>query len=139
MSRNGKDYHRDPEVVKRMARLMMQGAVMLAETCPICGLPLFRLRSGEVICPVHGRVLIVSSDEEAEEARIDSVVGRIESYATSRVEELLGKGSPGEILEWLKVVEAAERIRKLRGERRMLETGKSQAERRGSSSGGRGE
>jgi len=139
VSRNGRDYHRDPEVVKRMARLMMQGAVMLAETCPICGLPLFRLRSGEVICPVHGRVLIVSSDEEAEEARIDSVVGRVESYATSRVEELLGKGSPGEILEWLKVVEAAERIRKLRGERRSLESSKPQAGRRGSSSGGRGE
>ena len=115
------DPARDPEVVRKMARLMMQGAVMLAERCPICGLPLFRLRNGQVICPVHGRVLIVSSEEEAEEARLDNTIRMVESYAASRVESLLREGDPGELLEWLRVIEAAERIRSLRLERRSRE------------------
>ena len=114
----GRDPARDPEVVKRMARLMMQGAVMLAERCPICGLPLFRLRNGEVVCPVHGRVMIVSSEEEAEELRLDHTIRMVESYAASKVRGLLEEDRPGELLEWLKVIEAAERIRSLRWERR---------------------
>ena len=115
---SGGDPARDPEIVKKMARLMMQGAVMLAERCPICGLPLFRLKNGQVICPVHGRVLIVSSEEEAEEARLDNTIRRVESYAASKVESLLRDGDPVELLEWLRVIEAAERIRSLRLERR---------------------
>ena len=117
------DLHRDPRVVKRMAQLMMQGAVMLAETCPICGLPLFRLRNGEVICPVHGRVVIVSSDEEAREVEIDSVVRDVEHYAAMKVRELMEQGDPREILEWLHVIEASERIRGLRRERGKPKTG----------------
>ncbi|GAB6148162.1 Sjogren's syndrome/scleroderma autoantigen 1 family protein [Stetteria hydrogenophila] len=106
------------EAVKRMAALLQQGAAMLAETCPICGLPLFRLRSGEVVCPIHGRVVIVSSDEEAREVEIDAVVAGVEYEAASRIRDLLGSGSPREIREWLEVIEAAERIRGLREARR---------------------
>jgi len=38
------------DVVRKMANLMMQGAVMLDKTCPLDGLPLFRLRTGEIVC-----------------------------------------------------------------------------------------
>ncbi len=117
MSGEKRDLYRDPRVVKKMAQLMMQGAVMLAETCPVCGLPLFRLRSGEVVCPVHGRIVIVSSEDEAREVEIDAVVRDVEHYAASRVRELMAKGDPREILEWLRVIEASERIRGLRRER----------------------
>ena len=113
-----RDPARDPEVVRKMARMMMQGAVMLAERCPICGLPLFRLRNGDIVCPVHGKVLIVSSEEEAEEARLDSTIRMVEKYAASKVEGLIGRGEPGDILEWLRVIEAVERIKKLRHEAR---------------------
>lgn len=37
------------EVVKKMSDLMRSGAVMLEHTCPLCGLPLFRIKSGEVL------------------------------------------------------------------------------------------
>jgi len=111
---SGRDPRRDPEVVKKMAQLMMQGAVMLQETCPLDGLPLFRLRTGEVVCPVHGRVVMVSSEEEAKEVEVDSVVKSIEHYAALRARESMEKGDPQAILDWLKVIESVERIRGLR-------------------------
>jgi len=117
------DPARDPEIVRKMARMMMQGAVMLAERCPICGLPLFRLRNGDIVCPVHGKVLIVSSEEEAEEARLDSTIRMVEKYAASKVEGLIGRGEPDSILEWLRVIEAVERIKRLRQEARAGERG----------------
>jgi len=111
---SGRDPRRDPEVVKKMAQLMMQGAVMLQETCPLDGLPLFRLRTGEVVCPVHGRVVMVSSEEEAREVEVDSVVRSIEHYAAVKARESMEKGDPQAILDWLKVIESVERIRGLR-------------------------
>ncbi|MCE4627793.1 MAG: hypothetical protein F7C34_01400 [Desulfurococcales archaeon] len=114
MSEKPRDPSRDPEVVKKMARLMMQGAVMLAERCPICGLPLFRLKSGDIVCPIHGRVMIVSSEEEADEIKLDSTIRLVEKYAASRVEGLIGEEDPSRILEWLRVIEAVERIKQLR-------------------------
>lgn len=106
------------KAMKKMVALLQQGATMLAESCPICGLPLFRLKSGEVVCPIHGRVVIVSSDEEAREVEIDSVIDMVEYEAASRVRGLLQSGEPGEIKEWLEVIELAERIKGLRESRR---------------------
>jgi UPF0148 protein len=106
-----------PDAMKRMVQLLQQGAVMLAETCPICGLPLFRLKSGEVVCPVHGRVVIVSSDEEEREVHIEEAVKLAEYRAALRVQEALERGEAEEVLRWLNVIEAAERIRGLRSQR----------------------
>lgn len=117
-----RDYYKDKEVVKKMAQLMMQGAVMLGETCPICGLPLFRLRNGDVACPVHGKIILVSSEEEAREVEVDSIVSEVEHYAARKVRELLSQDKPSEILEWLRVIEAGERIRELREKRRKPKT-----------------
>ncbi len=110
----GGDPAKDPRVVKKMAQLMMQGAVMLAETCPIDGLPLFRLRSGEVVCPVHGRVMLVSSEGEAREAEVDAIIESIVYTAAGRAKSGLEKGEPDEVMKWLQVLETAERIRSLR-------------------------
>ena len=107
----------DPKVVKRMAELVMRGGVMLGETCPLDGLPLFRMKSGDVVCPVHGKVIVVSSDEEAMEAEIDAIIKSVEYHAAKAVRDEMVKGDPVRILEWLNVIDAVERIRKLRDER----------------------
>ncbi len=122
MSTTTKDPAKDPEIVKKMARMMMQGAVMLAERCPICGLPLFRLRNGDIVCPIHGKVLIVSDEKEADEIRLDNTISMVEKYAASKVEGLIGSGSPDEILDWLRVIEAVERIKTLREQRPKRQT-----------------
>ncbi|MCX8196651.1 MAG: hypothetical protein N3F67_06245 [Acidilobaceae archaeon] len=113
--------YKDPEVVKKMSRLMAEGAVMLAETCPLCGLPLFRLRSGEVVCAVHGRVYIVSSEAEAEEVEIDYRLRSIQREAVRRAQEAVEGGDPHEALSWLSVAEAAERMRASREARKREE------------------
>ncbi|MGC9113045.1 Sjogren's syndrome/scleroderma autoantigen 1 family protein [Acidilobus sp.] len=100
-----------------MTQLMAQGGVMLEQTCPICGLPLFRLKSGDVVCPLHGKVYIVSSDEEAREVEIDETIKRLEYFASLKLRELMDKGDIGEAGDLLGIMEQAERVLRLRLER----------------------
>ncbi|MEM1873133.1 MAG: Sjogren's syndrome/scleroderma autoantigen 1 family protein [Acidilobaceae archaeon] len=107
--------HREEEVQKKMIALLRAGATMLAESCPLDGYPLFRLKSGEIVCPLHGRVFVVSSESEAEEVEIDYVVSKIALYAARKAYETLSSnGDPDDIRAWLSVLEAAERVRSLR-------------------------
>jgi UPF0148 protein len=108
----------EEEAMRRMKQLLQQGAVMLNQTCPICGLPLFRLKNGDVVCPIHGKVFLVSSDEEAREVEISEVIKLIEYRAIKKLEELLNEDfEPSEAFSWLRLVEEVERIRNLRAER----------------------
>jgi UPF0148 protein len=52
--------------VKRMAELLKTGAIMMAEFCPDCKVPIFRLTSGEMICPSCGRRVVFAKSSEAE-------------------------------------------------------------------------
>jgi UPF0148 protein len=110
----GREVYRDQEVVRRMTRLVAEGATMLADTCPIDGLPLFKLKSGDIICPVHGKVWIVSSEAEAEEVEIDFVIRKVELHAAKRVYQLLNSDDASELIPWLNVIETVERIRSIR-------------------------
>lgn len=116
-SEPGGDLRRDPKVIKIMANLMAQGAVMLEQTCPICGLPLFRLRSGDVVCPVHGKVYIVSSDQEAREVEIDETLRQVEYAAAVKIRELLRSDEIDQVGDLLSIIEAVERVMRLRAER----------------------
>ncbi len=111
------DLRRDPKVIKLMANLMAQGAVMLEQTCPICGLPLFRLRSGDVVCPVHGKVYIVSSDQEAREVEIDETLRQVEYAAAVKIKEHLRSDEIDQVGDLLGIIESVERVMKLRIER----------------------
>lgn len=119
MSEEGNKYdvRKDPKVIKVMTQLMAQGAVMLEQTCPICGLPLFRLKNGDVVCPLHGKVYIVNSDEEAREVEIDETLRRLEYFASVRLRELMDKGDVSEAGDLLSIMEQAERVMRLRLER----------------------
>ena len=110
---------RDPAVVKKMADLLRSGAAMLAERCPLCGLPLFKLKSGEVVCPVHGRVYIVRDETEYVQVTVQGVLEQLEKVVAERLGGMvsrLSSGSPvsGEelstIVKWLEVLERVERI-----------------------------
>ncbi|MGC9071204.1 MAG: Sjogren's syndrome/scleroderma autoantigen 1 family protein [Acidilobus sp.] len=116
-SKEGPDLRKDPKVIKLMANLMAQGAVMLEQTCPICGLPLFRLKNGDVVCPVHGKVYIVSSDEEAREVEIDETLRQVEYVAAIKIREYLRAGEIDQVGDLLGVMEAAERVMRLRLDR----------------------
>ncbi|HDD25776.1 MAG TPA: hypothetical protein ENF75_01645 [Acidilobales archaeon] len=103
-----------------MADLLRAGARMLSETCPVCNSPLFRLRSGEVVCPIHGRVLIVKSESEVVTASTSAVLDSLETaivrILSGKVKELAGSKEVGyeearDIVMWL---EALERIRRVK-------------------------
>jgi UPF0148 protein len=52
--------------VKRMADLLRSGATMMAEACPDCKVPIFRLVGGEMTCPSCGRRVVFAKSAEAE-------------------------------------------------------------------------
>ncbi len=106
---------RSPDVVRKMADLLRAGATMLPERCPLCGLPLFRLRSGEVVCPIHGRVYIVRDESEVAKITVQGVLEELEKVVARRISEALegakrGEPRARELSEWLDVLERAERI-----------------------------
>ena len=108
---------REKHVIKQMADLLRAGAAMLAERCPVCGLPLFRLKSGEVICPQHGRVFIVKTESEYRKVSAQSVLEELEKLATKKVGELISKlekehskEAISELREWLSILEQVERL-----------------------------
>ncbi len=111
--------HDRGEALRRMTELLRTGAVMLDLTCPICGLPLFRLKSGEIICPIHGKVHVVSSEEEARRVRVDAVIEELEELAATRLSALMRETLRGEseeavlglMVKWLDIIERCRRIR----------------------------
>ncbi len=111
--------HDRGEALRRMTELLRTGAVMLDLTCPICGLPLFRLKSGEIICPIHGKVHVVSSEEEARRVRVDAVIEELEELAATRLSSLMREALTGGeeekllalMVRWLDVIEKCRRIR----------------------------
>jgi len=114
----------EDEVVKKMAALLKSGATMLEQTCPACNVPLFRLKTGEVVCPSCGqRYIIVSSDEEELEVRGNLTLQELERVAIDRLArvaaELRAAKDYSEVsealevaLNLLRVVDYARRIRR---------------------------
>lgn len=72
--------------VKRMADLLRAGATMLSEICPDDKVPIFKLTTGELICPVCNRkvILVKSAEAEAEAERSTA-----ESAVSSELEDVL--------------------------------------------------
>ncbi|BAA79119.1 conserved hypothetical protein [Aeropyrum pernix K1] len=102
------------DIVKKMAQLMMQGAVMLDKTCPADGLPLFKLKTGDVVCPVHGKVVIVASDEEARDVEVEEIIREVRYRAARNVMKGLEEDNVDTVSKWLGVLETAERILAIR-------------------------
>ena len=76
----------EQELLRKMARLLKSGATMLDQVCPNCRVPLFRLKSGEVVCPKCGqRFIIVQTDEEELEVRGNIVLQELERAAVEKL------------------------------------------------------
>lgn len=116
----GSEIDRDT-VVKRSVELMRSGATLLAEVCPLCRSPLFRLRSGEIVCPIHGRVMVVKTEEEVAEAGVIGVLTelekRISNLLINRVKNIseddASYDDARDIVMWLEAIERIERIKQM--------------------------
>ncbi len=106
-------------IIKKMAELLRAGATLLAETCPLCGSPLLKLRSGEVVCPVHGRIFVAKTEEEVAEASVLGVLTDLEktiSTTLSRIakrlrEDISSEEIPRVLVYLLDALERIERIK----------------------------
>ncbi|BDC19008.1 Sjogren's syndrome/scleroderma autoantigen 1 family protein [Acidianus sp. HS-5] len=104
--------------IKKAAELLRQGATMLSDACPICGSPLFKLKNGDVICPVHGKVYIVKSDEEEKQVKKDIMLNSVEDFLVeglySTAKKIKEDPYDSETLvQVIRYLDAIERIRKL--------------------------
>jgi UPF0148 protein len=107
--------------LRKAVELMRSGATLLSEVCPVCKSPLLKLRSGEIVCPIHGRVMVVKTEEEIAEAGVLGTLTELEK----RVARILGtyvrkidkEGSTYEdardIVYWLDALERIERIKQV--------------------------
>jgi len=111
------------ELIRKMADMLRAGATMLSEVCPQCGSPLFKLKSGEVVCPLHGRVYLVKTEEEAEKVTTYAILEGLERNVVKiliNIQKSLPSIKDPEELEykarnliaWLEVLERILRLRK---------------------------
>ncbi|AFH42832.1 hypothetical protein IOK49_06010 [Fervidicoccus fontis] len=110
------------DVVKKSAELLRQGATMLSLTCPICGSPLFKLKNGDIVCPIHGKVIIARDEREVKEKLSVNIYDSIIEIAYKRLKELSKKIIDSEDMEneskiadllykWMNIIEKAKRLK----------------------------
>ncbi|AHC51233.1 hypothetical protein SUSAZ_04070 [Sulfolobus acidocaldarius SUSAZ] len=105
--------------VKKAAELLRQGATMLDIPCPVCNMPLFRLKSGEVICPTHGKVYIVKDEAEQKRIQTNFLMDSLENILVNNVEKVAEKIKQDpmdteSITQIIRYLEAIERIMRIR-------------------------
>jgi len=110
--------------IRKMAELLKAGATMLSMTCPVDKVPLFKLRSGEVICPVCGTRFYIVKDETERVAATSSIaLENLERTVVSKIVQLndslrtlnadmVSKDMLESLKLWLEILE---KIRSLRG------------------------
>lgn len=107
--------------LRRAVELMRSGATLLSEVCPICKSPLLKLRSGEIVCPMHGKVMIVKTEEEVVEASVLSTLVELEKRISRILLMYVKKIDKGEtshedsrdVIYWLDALERVERIKQV--------------------------
>jgi len=114
----------EKEYIRKMAELLKAGATMLSMTCPVDKVPLFKLRSGEVICPVCGTRFYIVKDEAERVAATSSIaLENLERTVVSKIVQLndslrtlnadmVSKDMLESLKLWLEILE---KIRSLRG------------------------
>ena len=108
--------------MKQMAELLRSGATMLSHSCPECGSPLFRLKTGEIWCAkCQRRVVIVSEGEEipAETGlKLESLEGALVKKLVTMGEWIEKENEPHKLKDIAEVIDillvALEKLRKLR-------------------------
>jgi UPF0148 protein len=77
--------------IKRMAKLLRQGATLTDLSCPVCASPLFRLKDGTLWCANdQKKVVVVKQGEEIENAS-GTVYHKLEETLLAKVQDIQNK------------------------------------------------
>lgn len=72
----------------KMVELLLSGATMLSNSCPVCSSPLFKVR-GDIYCPTcDKKVLIIKEGEESSSIVSNVLLPRINEIVSSKLQEL---------------------------------------------------
>jgi len=79
------------DVIRRMSEVLKAGGKMLAQTCPVCGNPLFEIR-GEMRCVACDKPVVVVRDQtESGRAILPIVLSSLEGVIVEKIDELTGR------------------------------------------------
>ncbi|MCW4051353.1 MAG: hypothetical protein NWE89_16650 [Candidatus Bathyarchaeota archaeon] len=105
--------------LKEIALLLRKGATMLSEICPDCDTPLFKLRNGDIICPMcNKQVKFVKADTDTEAMARQGSLEATLNKKIADVQAMLEKETdPAKMLEitgtLTSLLEALEKVKKL--------------------------
>ena len=79
---------KDDTSVKRMAELLRQGATMLADACPQCGSPLFKVQDDIYCAKCDRRIVYAESDEEVEVIAVKTLIPELRETLINKLKDL---------------------------------------------------
>ncbi len=80
--------NKDDASVKKMGELLRRGATMLADACPQCGSPLFKV-SDDIYCVrCDRRVVYADSDEEVETQAVRTLIPELRTTLIAKLNAL---------------------------------------------------
>ena len=79
----------EDQYIKRMADMLRKGSTLTDLACPVCSAPLFRLKSGEILCvKCEKKVIIVKEGEDPEKIKNTLILENLESTLLTRIQEI---------------------------------------------------
>jgi UPF0148 protein len=78
----------DDVSVKKMAELLRSGATMLAEACPQCGSPLFKVQDDIYCAKCDRRIVYAKSDEEVETQAVKTLIPELRVTLIAKLKSL---------------------------------------------------
>ncbi len=79
---------KDDPSVKKMADLLRQGATMLADACPQCGSPLFKVKDDIYCVKCDRRIVYAESDEEVEAQAVKTLIPELRETLINKLKAL---------------------------------------------------
>jgi len=79
---------KDTASVKKMADLLRRGATMLADSCPQCGSPLFKVGDDVYCAHCDRRIVYASSEEEVEATAVKSLLPELRETLIGKLKAL---------------------------------------------------
>jgi len=101
------------EALERAAKLLLEGAVMLRESCPVCVNPLYKKRDGSLYCSKCDKKVVREEDlqQEKESAAPPETNSPIQSKIDALSTELQNADDPERIVELSEMIRKLEKIR----------------------------
>ncbi|MFW9792848.1 MAG: Sjogren's syndrome/scleroderma autoantigen 1 family protein [Candidatus Thorarchaeota archaeon] len=74
--------------VRKMAELLRQGATMLADACPQCGSPLFKVKDDIYCAKCDRRIVYAKSDEVVEPHAVKTLIPELRETLITKLKTL---------------------------------------------------